>query len=846
MNNKRVLILLTFLLFITSLSSVNAFDLTSAELEKSVCPSSTILFNTNVLGSGSFSVNLEGDAAKWAIVVPQGFVLNNEAKLLYTYITPRFNTDPGIYNLDLVVRNENEVKEVNYKVNIPDCHNLVITGTPSKEICGCNSDTYSFTVSNNGIYQETYQLEVNGKAAPWVSLNQNELSLAPGQTKEISAILNAPCSSDFGENDFTVTVRSLTSNAVASFDSNVIVNSCFDFEAKLDKEFVNMCEHSSETVQVNINNLAQLDNEFELSMTGPAWANLELSKLSLSSQDSGVVNLLLTPDYQVEGDFDVNINVKSSQSKISTDIKTKVSVRKCNDVSFELLQRQDTLCVGSSREYEASVKNIGEFEKEFRIESTEPWIGIDPVILTLGAGESRNVRLNFNPGENITTKAYDISFRATALDSSKVSSEDAFNLDLISREQCFKPELIVKDLEVNADLNAVTPIIIRNLGAQTSTYEIGLSGNANSFSQLNPSTITIEPGKTETIYLYVAPPYDTQQGNYKAEVTLRLKEGDVLDSKVINIKVNEAKQITIQTKNILGKINGLWQRLVDFFKRLVQPPLEEVEEELNQSDVEEELINESGFVNESVEIEEPELETEEPELEPKTELTEESGLIDLDEENTISNDVRFEFNNEIHSLKILSVDNQTVTISIESNITYVLLDKNEDEEVDLDRDGKSDLVLSLQGFDENGSPIIIVNKLEQASESEETNYLQPAKDFLYKYKGILLIGLIIVIGLILFFATGFYKTLIKYIEEEDEDEEPLKIGRYLLIVIILIVLFWYYRAYTDKFNLILAFLNTYKYYIIAGLIILILLILIINYWKQIIDFFEEDNGKRKR
>ena len=201
MNNKRVLILLTFLLFITSLSSVNAFDLTSAELEKSVCPSSTILFNTNVLGSGSFSVNLEGDAAKWAIVVPQGFVLKNEAKLLYTYITPRFNTDPGIYNLDLVVRNENEVKEVNYKVNIPDCHNLVITGTPSKEICGCNSDTYGFTVSNKGIYQETYQLEVNGKAAPWVSLNQNELSLAPGQTKEISAILNAPCSSDFGEND---------------------------------------------------------------------------------------------------------------------------------------------------------------------------------------------------------------------------------------------------------------------------------------------------------------------------------------------------------------------------------------------------------------------------------------------------------------------------------------------------------------------------------------------------------------------------------------------------------------------------------------------------------------------
>ncbi|MEK6862704.1 MAG: hypothetical protein AABW57_00875, partial [Nanoarchaeota archaeon] len=479
MNNKNILILFIFLLLINSINSVNAFDLTSSELEKSVCPSSTILLNANVFGTGSFSVNLEGTASKWTTIVPQGFTLNNEAKLVYIYITPKFDTNPGIYNLNLVVTSNNEVKQINYKINVPDCHNLVISGTNSKTICGCNSDVYNFTISNNGIYQEAYKIEVNGKAAPWIRLSQDSLSLLPEQSKTIYAFLNAPCGSDFGENDFTVVVRSLTSNAVASFDSNVIVTSCFDFDAKVDREFISMCEHSSEVIPININNPAELDNEFDLITTGPAWANLNVNKLELAKKTSGVVNLIFSPDYKVQGDFDVNVNIKSKQSKMSKDIKVKVSVRKCNDVSFELLTREDRICVGSKKIYEANIKNLGEFEKEFRIESSQGWVKPENVMITLGPEQGKTIKIEFNPGENLTAQKYDIKFRALALDSSKISSEDSFNLDLVSREQCYKPEIKVEDLVVDADSSATTQIVIKNIGVELVVYEIGLSGNAN-------------------------------------------------------------------------------------------------------------------------------------------------------------------------------------------------------------------------------------------------------------------------------------------------------------------------------------------------------------------------------
>ena len=790
MNNKNSLILFIFLLII---NSVNAFDLVSvSEKEKSVCPSSTILLNAKVIGTGNFNVNADGSASKWATVVPQGFILNNEAKLIYSYITPKFDTNPGLYDLNLMVTSGNEVKNINYKINVPDCHNLEITGTASKSICGCNSDVYEFTISNNGIYQESYEIEVNGKAASWIKLNQNSLTLTPGESKTIYASLNAPCGSDFGENKFTVTVRSLISNSIASFDSNVIVNSCFDFDVNAEKEFLSMCEHSSEVIPIKINNLAELDNNFDLKITGPAWANLHLSKLDLSSKNSGIINLILSPDYKVEGDFDININIKSKQSKISKDVKVKVSIRKCNDVSFELLTKEDRICAGSKKYHEANIKNLGELEKDFRIETSQGWAKPEEIIIKLAQGESKKIKIEFNPDENLTAKNYNINFKALALDSSKVNSEDSFNLDLLTRNDCYKPELQVQDLEVNTDSSATAQIAIKNIGAEIAVYELGLSGNANTFSQLNPSIVTVDPGKSEIVYLYVAPPYNIKQGDYKANIFVNLKNLGILESKTINIKVGEGKSVETVEVN---KTN-LFEKLFSFIKKL----------NINQT---------------------------------------QEQFIDIEKENMIKNDVKFSFNNDIHSLKIFDVKNNSVTLIIESEQSFVLLDLNETEEVDIDKDGKNDLILKLEGFDENNKPIINVNKKENNSNQiSNLNYL---KDIFDRYKAVMLIILIIIIGAILFFSMGLHKKLIDLFEEETDqeiEEKPLKIGRYVILIIILIALFWYFRTYSNKWQLVLNYLNIYKMYIIAGLIILILLILIITYWKDIIDFFGEKTDNK--
>ena len=116
MNNKKnLLILLT--IFLLTLSLANGFELTSTELQKSVCPSNTILFTAAVSGEGNFNLNYEGSASSFATIVPQSFTLNNEQKTIYTYITPKLGTSPGRYGLTLMVTS-GEKKTINYEIEV--------------------------------------------------------------------------------------------------------------------------------------------------------------------------------------------------------------------------------------------------------------------------------------------------------------------------------------------------------------------------------------------------------------------------------------------------------------------------------------------------------------------------------------------------------------------------------------------------------------------------------------------------------------------------------------------------------------------------------------------------------
>src|SRR3989338_3256 len=188
-NKKKNLTLSIFLIILLSLISppnVNAdFTVTNTQNEAVVCPGSTALFTSVIDGTGDFTVNLEGSASSFSTVVPLGFSLIAEQKTLFIYSTPNSRVLPGKYDLTLVVNDGSIIKKTSFIINVGDCHRISVTGDQAKQVCGCNSERYSFTIKNEGNFQETYDLSLGGSSSSWLKLSETVITLNPGESKII-------------------------------------------------------------------------------------------------------------------------------------------------------------------------------------------------------------------------------------------------------------------------------------------------------------------------------------------------------------------------------------------------------------------------------------------------------------------------------------------------------------------------------------------------------------------------------------------------------------------------------------------------------------------------------------
>src|SRR3989344_295378 len=241
---KEIIILLALLILLSP--NINAeFTPTIEENEKTVCQSTTGIFTVFVEGSGNININKEGTASSFTTIVPSGLILNSNKKPVFVYVTPSSKVQPGSYNLDLKINDGSIEKIMPLKINVKDCTTFEVSGITEKEVCGCESQQFEFEIKNTGIYQETYALSVKGEAKDFTELNKNEIKLDPGKSTKVLAVIKAPCS-NLGVKGFSLNIESKTSSSVAAIDNTIKINNCFDYNAVVSTEFVEICEHAQQ------------------------------------------------------------------------------------------------------------------------------------------------------------------------------------------------------------------------------------------------------------------------------------------------------------------------------------------------------------------------------------------------------------------------------------------------------------------------------------------------------------------------------------------------------------------------------------------------------------------------
>src|SRR3989344_2207841 len=499
MNKRGLNLIFTAVLVILLSSNANAeLSFSTQETEKSICQSTTDVFTLFIKGTGNIIIEKEGTASSFSTIIPSSFETAVE-KPVFVYITPNSKIQPDSYNLNLKIKDSSSEKIVPLKITVKNCNTFEVSGELSKEVCSCNSQTYEYTIRNTGMYKETYSISVNGNAKSLVELDKKEVTIDPGKSSKIVATVKTACN-DKGTKDFTLKIESKANKAVASVDNSIKINSCFDYTATVSKESVSICEHTQQEVSISIDNTADTSNDYTLKVTGPTWANLDKEKLSVNSKNKGIANLILTPDYGVEGDFDIKLGIESKSGNVNKENIIKVNVRKCNSISLEATNPSEIVCQSTIKNIPIKIKNTGEVNKTLQLSADSDWVSIE---------EEINV------------------------------------------EKCYKPSIETKDkIEVLKENIVTSDITVENKGEEKADYEVSVTGTASEFIQINPSTITLESKQSEVMQIYIAPTIRTELGTYFATISVKGKGSSISDNKEITIEVKDSEE----NNQLTGKV----------------------------------------------------------------------------------------------------------------------------------------------------------------------------------------------------------------------------------------------------------------------------------------------------
>jgi len=788
MSNKKIILLMLMTFILPLVLAGGNFNVYEGSNMDPVCPTSTGLFTDAIENTGDtfldFTITSSGTAAPFSTTVPQGFTLApGQVKNIFTYVTPMSSTNIGQYSLSISLDSNEGSKTIVHPITVNDCFDYTFEALDeAKHVCPCESEKFDFQIKNLGERSETYYLSLEGPSASAVVLSEEVISLTSGESKLIYAYITSSCGHS-GDYDFTVIATPSTGASVKSAGAKLVADACYNFDIQTEQDLISFCEHAQVAVPVQIENEGSTENTYYFDVNGPAWANVENNKLDIPSGQSKTVNLILTPDYGVEGTFEVNFEVDSELGDVDLRNTFNVQVKDCYSVAVDVSRSEDKICNALENTYGVTIRNDGELTKSYAIELEGPsWATLDENRVDLEAGEEKEVTLTISPTYNTVPATYNIKVKASATDSDKIAAENEIEVTTVSEEECYQAKIGLEEtkIEVYYDASATVPIVVENMGTYMATYDVSVTGTAANFVYLNPSIIALDESKSELIYLYVAPSAQVPNGDYSATISVRLGDSTILASKTINIKVTDsgaAMPTGAVVVNTGLEGTSIFQKVSNFFKSLF-----EVKKET------EALIDENLEVTEEETPEVTEEETPEVTEEETPEVTEEltyetiTALIGIDEPNA------FNLGEEEHTITLTEIVGETqIVITINSDPILVALDIGESKEIDMNEDGVIDVIVRFDGmvgdkadityeylnFDTEVADITgaATTDLEEATREPLFAGLSSMFGSLMGYSNYLIGLLAIILVILVAMRTNFHKKVVDFFEEEIEEED---------------------------------------------------------------------------
>ncbi|GEM_PF-3038766 len=544
----------------------------------------TMIFKNTDAGAKTFSLDIQGTKTPWSYVTPtketiQGFcassqdivlctapsefsIAGNAQREIYFFSKAKAFATPGTYLIDVLSGNG---KIGAFTVTAQQCHTLGISAVPESATVGqCEAKTFALTVSNTGNFTEEISLQVSEIPSEWVSMQETDFILNQGAKKTVNASVQAPCSQALGKYDFEATAGSARANVSATQKLSLSIEnkqgiSILDIEGG---NTINSCKEQETSETIKVTNNGRLADEIELSINAASWITLSKKTLSIPAGESRTTELVVGKTSAEEKEYAVEITAKSTKFENSAAKTITVNLSDCYNAQIEKVSGAEKACLTDKPEFEFRLQNNKAKTITLSLKTSGVNARPDKTSVSLEPGQSATVKATIDASTEQAGKK-ELVLEATS-NYFTASSKNAIELVKCSLE--IMPEKNIVD--VNASVGAITRITVLNNTLTTENVKVSVRGKE--WILFQPKEFSMAPGEKKEVYVFVSPPYYSEDSTQKAEIIARsdkyaatkgidlkifggtqLGKADILlrDQKIIETATTKEIIVTVSLKN---------------------------------------------------------------------------------------------------------------------------------------------------------------------------------------------------------------------------------------------------------------------------------------------------------
>ncbi len=469
--------------------------------------------------------SLSSTSSEVTIAPSQVELDTGQSETVNVWYNPAVQKEAGTYSFSVTAtsRATGDQYSVDGTVNVIREHEVdVSVSTEAQKVCRGETATYTVEVTNNGDAKEEFRLSTN-----YGELSVNRVALEEGETQTVRLTAS---SQEAVEENFNVVASSTTSYAQDIQSVQFTSEICYASDISITPESQEVAAYTTAEYQVTVRNTGTRADNFTLSSS---TGELNSTGLEIGGGNSKTTTLTLTPEELGEQQLTV-----TAKSQVTSRATATMQVYNGMGVGVAFSSESRNVCENEHFSLEATVENTGETTEIYQLESSRGNLSTSEV--TLEPRESENVTVDIDASE-LDLQTYTVELGATAVTFGQPSQTANTQFTV---QNCWDLEMNVVPQVQSAGENrsVIYEVRLTNPGARENTYEVSHDGPE--WLSIKPSEVTVNPGNTETAFMYAGIPF---QKEGEVRVTVTSEGNNVNQSQEVRLLIDEEIEEAIRS-----------------------------------------------------------------------------------------------------------------------------------------------------------------------------------------------------------------------------------------------------------------------------------------------------------